>query len=105
MVSTRLGSIAPRLPDDLSDCVGNEISRVPAGDDQLPQLGRGNLELGVRVNVDEAGGFFVLIPYGAGAVIDHDRSQGAHRRSLPARTSGHDDVGEFQNLAPAVPVR
>ena len=32
MVSTRLGSIAPRLPDDLSDCVGNEISRVPAGE-------------------------------------------------------------------------
>src|SRR5262249_48574218 len=46
------GSIAPRLADNIPDFVGNEILRIPSGNNQITQLGRGNLELRHGVYID-----------------------------------------------------
>src|SRR5690349_11190310 len=100
---TLLRSIAPRLPDNLPDCIRNEIPRVAAGNDQLPQLGRGNLELSVGVNVHLACDLFVKVPNGAGPAIDHDGPERAHGGRLPAGAGRHYDMGQVENFPPAMP--
>ena len=90
--------------DNFSHRIGHGMARIAPGDDQLSQLRRGDLELGPGMYIDAAGAVLVQLPHAAGASIDHDLSEPAHRRGLPARAVRDDDVRKIEQLAPAVPV-
>src|SRR5215472_3302964 len=102
---TLLCSIAPRVEDDLPYCIGNEIAGIAAGDESRAQLGGGDLELRHRAYVQAAGRALVQVADGARAVVDHELPERPLGRRLPTGAVGHDDVGEPEELAPAMPAR
>src|SRR5215472_6716280 len=98
-------SIAPRVEDDLPYCIGNEIAGIAAGDQSRAQLGGGDLELRHRAHVEAAGRPFAQLSCRAGAVVDHELPERSPGRRLPPGPMGDDDVGEPEELAPAMPAR
>src|SRR5215472_11461069 len=98
-------SIAPRLENDLPYCVRNEKAGIAPGDQSRAQLGGRDLELRHRPHVQTARGPLVQIADRAGAVVDHELTEGSLDRSFPPGAMRDDDVGQIEQLAPAAPAR
>src|SRR3954470_15640744 len=103
-LSALTGSIAPRLPDNLSDFLGNEILWITAGDNQVPQLRGRDLKLCHGVYVYASARILVQVTNRARAMVHHDLAQRPHRRRLPAGAVRNHYVSQIEQLSPPVPV-